>query len=169
MSSCRTSRDIKWGRRVRIALVVACAALATPMIAQTLPPDLCGCRDHPSLGAFDTRNSSTWPPGTNVTGAIMTIPLPADGVLVFDSMHLEWANPPLPNTGLIEVAFQRNAANTPVTILVKGDVLIAGNADLSVKGANGGSTERRTRSASAGLEGPADFVAAMARSVSRTS
>jgi hypothetical protein len=160
MSSSRSSRDVKWGRRVRIALIVASAALAWPVIAQTLPPDLCGCRDHVSLGDFDTRVASTWPAGTTFTnsinGGLLTIPLPADGVVVFDSMHLEWVFPLLGNSGVVEVTFQHNAANTPVTILVKGDVLIANNAALQVRGANGGNGTQDTFGAG-GLGGHGGF------------
>ena len=124
MSSCRSSRDIDWGRRVRIALIVASAALAWPVIAQTLPPDLCGCRNHSSLGAFDTRNASTWPPGTTQANGFLTLPLPPDGVMVFDSVHLEYAAPALTTCCFVQVVIPRNAANTPVTILVKGDIEI---------------------------------------------
>ena len=57
MSSERCPKMIPGGRRVRLALIATTALLAWPVIAQTLPPDLCGCRDNPSsLGAFDTRD-----------------------------------------------------------------------------------------------------------------
>jgi hypothetical protein len=154
MSSCRSSRDVKWGRRLRIALIVAAAALAWPAMAQTLP-DLCGCRDLPgSHGNFDTRTASTWPPGTILSFGVIMIPLPADGVLVFDSMHLEQGGP-LPCCS-IQVGFQRNAANTPVTILVKGDVFIAGNATMVLKGADGPSGTADSGGAG-GLGGPGGF------------
>jgi hypothetical protein len=128
-----------WLRRVRTALLLAATVLAAPLVAQTPTPDFCGCRDNPnSLGAFDTRDKTTWPPGTTVSSNVVTLPTPADGVLVFDSMRIEWAN----NQGVacctVEVGFQRNAANTPVTVLVKGDVNVVNTGYLSVRGATGG-------------------------------
>jgi hypothetical protein len=156
MSSSRSSRDIKWGRRIRLALVALCAVLAAPVIAQTLPPDLCGCRNHSSLGDFDTRNASTWPPGTTQSNGILTLQLPPDGVFVFDSMHLEYAAPALTTCCFVQVAFQRNAANTPVTILVKGDVVITGSALMLVTGANGANGTADSGGAG-GLGGPGGF------------
>ena len=157
MSRESNMKNIVWARRVRLAIVVSCLALAGPVIAQTPLPDLCGCRNHPaSLGAFDTRDRNTWPPGTTVTGITVTLPLPPDGVLVFDSMHIEWATPAIPSCCVVEVGFQRNAANTPVTLLVKGNVTIANNGVLHVRGANGltGTTEV---AGGAGLGGPGGF------------
>jgi hypothetical protein len=151
-------RDLKsgWLHRVRLVVIAISAAVAAPVVAQTQGPDLCGCRSHPnSLGAFDTRDASTWPPGTTITGAIVTLPLPPDGVLVFDSMHVEWI-PQLSNLGFVEVAFQRNAANSPVTILVKGDVFVASNGALQVRGANGSAGNNAVFGVG-GLGGPGGF------------
>jgi hypothetical protein len=79
MSSCRPSRDIDWRRHVRIALIVASAALAWPVIARTLPPDLCGCRSS-GTSRLDTRPVR----GRRAsTVSATTLPLPPDGVLVF--------------------------------------------------------------------------------------
>ena len=123
--------------RVRLALAIVCAALTWPVVAQPPLPDLCGCRNHPaSLGAFDIRDRNTWPPGTVQNPQnfrLISIPLPADGVLVFDSMHLEFLSS-IHQSPPVELRFQRNAANTPVTILVKGNVTIAANAALIVSG-----------------------------------
>jgi hypothetical protein len=136
--SCFDRRQ-SWTRLARITLLLAATVLAAPLVAQTPIPDFCGCRDNPnSLGAFDTRDKNTWPPGTTVSGIVVTLPVPADGVLVFDSMRVEWAA----NQGVacctVEVDFQRNAANTPVTLLVKGDVVVANTGYVSVRGAGGG-------------------------------
>ncbi len=136
--SMHRDRNRRWRHRIRLALTVACAALAWPLVAQTLP-DLCGCRDYPnSLGAFDLRDRATWPPGTTVSTRFVTIPLPASGVLVFDSMHFEYSAAAVPTCCPVEVGFSDNAANTPVTILVKGNVTIQQNTMIQVKGANGG-------------------------------
>jgi hypothetical protein len=137
--SIEAHRNRSWARRVRVALIVACAALAWPIIAQSPQPDLCGCRDNPnSLGAFDLRDKNTWPPGTTVNGRFVTVPLPADGVLVFDSIFLDWNSQVIPSCCPVEVGFAPNAANTPVTLLVKGNVTINQNAILEVKGSDGG-------------------------------
>lgn len=127
-------------RRWRLALALVSTALTWPLIAQPPLPDLCGCRNHPgSLGAFDTRVASTWPPGTTLTSSRnLTIPVPPDGVVVFDSMHLEWSTVTVPPCCSVEVFFQRTAANLPLTILVKGNVTIAGNATIWVNGGLGG-------------------------------
>src|SRR5262245_10783798 len=146
-----------WMRRVRIAVLLAATSLAVPLVAQTPLPDFCGCRDNPnSLGAFDTRNASTWPPGTTVAGAVLTIPTPPDGVLVFDSMRVEWSNPPFTVCCTAEVVFQRTAANTPVTLLVKGDVLIAANGFVRANGATGSNGTADGAGAGA-LGGPGGF------------
>ena len=146
-----------WRRhRLRIAALLLAGA-AWPLAAQAPPPDLCGCRNHPgSLGAFDTRNQATWPPGTTLNVRTLTIPLPADGVLVFDSIHLEWSSAsPVPCCS-VDVVFGRNAANTPVTLLVKGDVTIRNNARINVSGEPGlrGSDDTFGRG---GLGGPGGF------------
>jgi hypothetical protein len=138
----------------RLALALLCAVLTAPVVAQQ-SPDWCGCRTHPaSLGAFDTRVASTWPPGTTAAGSRLTLPLPADGVLVFDSMHLEFSAP-FPCCAM-EVAIQRNAANTPVTILVKGDIFIGNNAALVVRG-NDGAFGSTTAVGVGGLGGQGGF------------
>lgn len=79
--------------------------------------DICDCTGLPSLGAFDSSNSSTYPPGTTVSSGVVTIPLPQapDDRLVFSSFTVANSNP---------VKFGRNDANTPVTLLVTGNVTI---------------------------------------------
>ena len=135
--SNRSNRARSWF----LALALVCAALTLPAVAQSQLPDLCGCRNYPtSLGAFDTRVPSTWPAGTSVSLRTMTIPLPADGVLVFDSINLEWATVTTPGFCCnVDVTFAHNAANTPITILVKGNVTITGSGDFTVKGNDGAS------------------------------
>jgi hypothetical protein len=127
-----------WARAIRIVLIATGVTLAFPLIAQTPTPDICGCRDNPnSLGAFDLRDRNTWPPGTTVSGSSVTIPLPADGVMVFDSMFFDWSSAAVPTCCPVRVSFAPNAANTPVTLLVKGNVTINASAMVTVEGADG--------------------------------
>lgn len=74
----------------------------------------------PSWAAFESG-------GTGVDGAFapvadMVVALPPGGVLNYQSINIPAG---------VTVRFQKNAANTPVTLLVKGDVTIAGTIDLS--------------------------------------
>jgi hypothetical protein len=116
--------------------------------AQAQPTDFCGCAGSPdSLGDFNVRDSATYPPGTTGTLAsphidfvagcedAIRIPAPPDGVLVFDSFSVNGTT----NRGCnLNVAFIPNAANTPITLLVKGDVTIGNQGRISVRGFNGG-------------------------------
>jgi hypothetical protein len=131
-------------RRRATALLAALAALlgALPVGAQTT--DFCGCGGSPSLGAFVSNDASTHPPGTvglmNQFGSYdhgIRIPLPPDGVLVFDSFVVN-GYPGNPYTYTVSVHFEQNAANTPVTLLVKGDVTIPSNMRIRVSGWSGG-------------------------------
>ncbi|HXH06874.1 MAG TPA: hypothetical protein VNI83_09825, partial [Vicinamibacterales bacterium] len=72
------------------------------------------------------------------------------------SIHLEWSSATVPSCCHVEVAFGRNAANTPVTLLVKGDVTITSLGAFSVRGDNGvgGSFDAPGRG---GLGGPGGF------------
>ena len=102
------------------ALMIAIGVLWVPGQAQM---DICGCAQSPSLGAFDTLDPATYPAGTQSAHRSLVIPLPEDGILVFDSFNI--APRPADNC-LIGISFSRNAANTPVTILVKGNVTLTG-------------------------------------------
>lgn len=118
--------------------------------------DICGCSNNPNtLGAFDTLNANTYPAGTISQYRHITLPLPADGILVFDSMNIK---PRPSDQGALTVDFQRNAANSPVTLLVRGNVTINDdtNTVISISGASGqqvgGSDFNR-----GGLGGPGGF------------
>ena len=114
---------------VFIAFVIA-AALAMAGHAQQL--DICGCKNNPgSLGAFDTLNAASYPPGTISAFRSLQIPLSADGVMVFSSMNIV---PRPSDSSVITVSFIRNASNTPVTLLVDGNVTIGTNVTLTVSG-----------------------------------
>lgn len=136
-----------------ILALVACAVVLAERrgLAQL---DICGCLSNPtSLGALDTATRTGLPPGTVDSFRFLTIPLPDSGVLIFDSVNIA----PAPNEGCcLTVAFKRNAANTPVTILVKGNFTITGSnaltvsADNATSGSNGGA-------GIGGLGGPGGF------------
>ena len=117
--------------------------------------DLCGCANHPdSLGAFDSNDPATWPPGTEIPkneNWRMYIPLPPDGVLVFDSFKAErWRDR---NS---EIWFKPNAANTPVTLLVAGDFTLGRNVRLRLDGRDGTDGTHKVNGRG-GLGGPGGF------------
>jgi len=70
--------------------------------------------------AFDS--GSTGADGDFAPTSDTTVTLPADGILNYNSINIP--------TG-VTVRFARNAANTPVYLLVKGDATIAGAIDVS--------------------------------------
>src|SRR5262245_41796259 len=102
-------------RLAALSAVAACLVLASPAFhAQGL--DICGCASVPNLQPFDSQHPATFPPGTSDQGidGNITIPLPPDGILKFSSFNMLRRH----------VSFFRNAANSPVMILVAGDVNI---------------------------------------------
>lgn len=84
------------------------------------------------LGGVASLSAQTYSSGsTGALGAFnpvtnTTVILPPDGVLNYTTVNIPAG---------VTVTFQRNAANTPVTLLATGDVTIAGT--LSVNGATG--------------------------------
>jgi hypothetical protein len=101
----------------RVLPIVATACLfvgaSTVFEAQI---DLCGCASVPDLQPFDSDNPATFPPGTFSSGTTLVLPLPPDGVFRFSSFRLRNRF----------TTFGRNAANTPVQILVSGNVELNG-------------------------------------------
>jgi hypothetical protein len=131
---------MQWKQTI-LAAALGAALAAAPSGARAQGIDVCGCASSPtSLGAFRSNDPATWPPGTTFDPApnpdVITIPLPPDGVLIFDSMEIKNASNDQANA---LVRFERNAANTPVTLLVRGDVVIDGGDVLSVNGFSGSS------------------------------
>ncbi|MCP5152799.1 MAG: hypothetical protein H6983_01445 [Ectothiorhodospiraceae bacterium] len=116
------------------ALVLGAAWLATPPVAAQV--DICGCAGAQSLGDFRSVDAATWPPGTTISAPTITIPLPPGGVMVFDSFTVDGY--PASPTANATVVFSPDAANSPVTMLVKGDVVIDANDTVQVSGAAGG-------------------------------
>jgi hypothetical protein len=139
---------MQWKQTMR-AVALGVLVGAAPSGARAQGIDVCGCASSPtSLGAFRSIDPATWPPGTTVNTGVnpreITIPLPPDGVLIFDAIEVsDHAG------GQAQLQFARNDANTPVTLLVRGDVFIGGGDVLAV---NGGSASSGT-STTAGVGG----------------
>jgi len=132
-------RALGRGWPLALLVVLGCLALGAD-VGEGQQRDICGCANDPtSLGGFNMTDPTTYPPGTTRSntgfgGTLITIPLPPSGVLVFNSFTTQHIGGPGCCTFSSFVRFTRNAANTPVTILVKGDVLIDVNTDLGVPG-----------------------------------
>jgi hypothetical protein len=119
----------------RACLLALCFTLTATLAAQEA--DVCGCSRDAQLRPFDAGDPRTYPTGT--TGCAtscgqgtIVLPLPADGVLRFSSFT---AN------GTFAISFRPNAANTPATLLVAGDVTLKAPAccgELTVNGHAGG-------------------------------
>jgi hypothetical protein len=89
-----------------------------------------------------SRDTTTWPANTvqrnDFFGGCedaIEVPLPPDGVVVFDNIDMNGATIRGCNSNL---TFSRNAANTPITILVKGNVTIRNSGRINVRGFAGG-------------------------------
>jgi hypothetical protein len=136
-----------------LVTLVACGVLLAER-AGIADLDICGCINSPkSLGTFDTLARSGYPPGTSDTFRSITIPVPANGVLIFNSANFAVR----PEEGCcLTVAFTRNQANTPLTILVSGDVNIAGSVTLQVS-ADSGTGGSAGGAGVGGLGGPGGF------------
>jgi hypothetical protein len=147
-------------KRFQISRAAAAGLLAlTSAAASAADFDLCGCEGHPeSLGAFDSNDPSTWPPGTTgdlnywSSNRTITFTLPEDGVMIFDSMRFRRQHSGIPTT----YRFRPNANNTPVTLLVAGDVRIDDYAYLDLSGGGGGNGSS-TIAGVGGSAGPGGF------------
>jgi hypothetical protein len=140
------------GYLLRVLLALLCV-LGFARTGET-QRDICGCAGSPrSLGAFDSGDPATYPPGTTSAFRSLTIPLSEDGVLVFSSFTVR---PRPSDIGFITVRFQPNAANTPVTLLVSGNITITDNATLEVNGVAGETGTFQTNG-EGGAGGPGGF------------
>jgi hypothetical protein len=132
---------VSWNDQKRaLTAAVALACVVTWPRLSSAQLDICQCAGHPdSLGAFNSRDQTTYPPGTTLTFDssfaqwVIRIPLPEDGTLIFDSVTLNRA----PNGGGVRLEFIRNSANTAAKLLVAGDVLVTSGDWISVNGENG--------------------------------
>jgi hypothetical protein len=134
----------------RVLLIVATACLfvgaSTVFEAQI---DLCGCASVPDLQPFDSDNPATFPPGTFSSGTTLVLPLPPDGIFRFSSFRLRSRF----------TSFGRNAANTPVQILVSGNIELNGASccyylDVTGDAGAGGNSQAP---GTGGLGGPGGF------------
>jgi hypothetical protein len=131
---------------LRIVMMLA-GLLCLPVVGLA-QYDICGCEGHPdSLGAFNLDDPATWPPGTKQSTNRIDIPLPPDGVMVFDSFST------VASTSL-NIHFVRNARNTPVRLLVAGNVTI--QQAIWLDGDRGGDSGS-LRAGQGGLGGPGGF------------
>ncbi len=98
--------------------------------------DICGCAGNPqSLGHFHSDDEATWPTNTlRISTSIISIPLPDDGVLIFDSFTVDNTQNGIYNA---HVVFELNPANTVVTLLVSGDLTVGKSDSISLNGKNG--------------------------------
>lgn len=139
-------------RQPRWIALIAIAAIWTAGPAQAQPTDFCGCAGSPSLGAFVSNNPASYPAGTNTAPFndffascedAIRIPLPADGVLVFDSFEITGVDTRGCNVNVTfftpeRIAGSASVPNPPVTLLVKGDVIIRSGGRINVSGFAGG-------------------------------
>ena len=148
----------RWSLRTsRLAGLTALLLLfpASNMAQQVL--DLCGCAGTPDLRPFNAGDPATYPPGTSgcsgpCSSGTITMALPPDGILRFSSFVMD---------GGFQFSFARNAANTPATILVAGDIRIRGAfgccQTLSLSGDPGSSGGGNGTAGVGGLGGPGGF------------
>ena len=153
----KTLKRIGRSPRIRSGLwllLLAIVLLARPVrnLAQQVI-DLCGCASIPNLVAFKDSDPSTWPPGTSRTVVsfqnVINIPLPPDGVMRFKSFQF--------TTCGYNLQFGRNAANTPVTLLVAGDVQLSSCGYELMLFGDDGSNGTSGSAGFAGLGGPGGY------------
>jgi len=141
------------GRPALMSLLVLVSIICAGASAENL--DLCGCKEHPqSLGDFDPARQESWPPGSvmNDSKQILTIPLPPDGVLIFNSFNAS----PWGKRRDYQIRFEKNAGNTPVTLLAAGDITIGPYVTLYLAG-NDGSSGNVHINGRGGAPGPGGF------------
>ena len=108
-------------RRTRVVdsflTIVALVVLAWPAwsVGQTFTSGSTGAD-----GPFNP--PTTVPPGTTVTGSIVTVPLPPTGIYNFTTITIPAG---------VTVTFTKNAANTPGILLAQGAVTLNGTLDVS--------------------------------------
>jgi hypothetical protein len=139
-------------RRLRFGFLCVLAT-TVPLAGQAV--DLCDCARSPGLRRFDAGDPRTYPPGTTGCAAAcqsgsIVLSVPADGVLRFASFTA---------SGAFTIGFRPNATNTPVTMLVAGDVVLRAPAccgTVVVSGHEGGPGSAKEVGAP-GLGGPGAY------------
>src|SRR3954454_2789687 len=119
----------------RSLFIALSTATALAVVGHAQQFDVCGCKNNPgNLGSFDSNNAATYASlglsPTFVSRSIQ-IPLPADGVLVLSGMNLQLRPS---DSGILTVNFVKNAANTPVTLLIDGNFALGAGVTLTVSG-----------------------------------
>jgi hypothetical protein len=140
MNGKKTRRGIGRRRRGALALAATLGWLVAPGGASA-QPDICGCAGDPgNLGAFDSSDPATFVASgaTQVSVSVVSIPLPADGRLVFSSFDVNLTPSGFNATVLFEPP---PGANPPVQLLVSGDVTIGLSQILSADGTSGGTVD----------------------------
>lgn len=148
MDALNAPRNRFVARRARSAVIAFAIALA-PWAVDTQGLDICGCGSIPNLPAFDSTNPATHPPGTVVSGTTVFLQVPEDGIFRFSSFFAR-----------NHIKFLPNARNTPVTVLVSGDVNFISATGccwtLDIRG-QVGSTGTTNAAGIGGLGGPGAF------------
>lgn len=134
------------------AAVIFIAAIGILLLAPTFEAqtvDLCGCGSVPGLRPFTTADPTTLPPFATDDGSNLVFTVPPDGILKYSSFSITNRH----------VFFRTNAANTPVTILVSGDVSLIGSGccyNFSLAGSSGSGGNSVTAGVG-GAGGPGGF------------
>ncbi len=134
--------------RVLLILATTCLFVGASTVFEA-QIDLCGCSSVPDLQPFDSDDPATFPPGTFSSGSTLVLAPPPDGVFRFSSFRMRNRF----------TSFGRNAANTPVQIVVAGNVEFSGSSCcfwMSVSG-NAGSGGNSQAPGPGGLGGPGGF------------
>jgi hypothetical protein len=139
--------------------LLAAVSLVLGAAAARAQGSICGCEGLPSLGAFDSRDPATWVAAgvTATTSTTLHFPLPADGVLVFDSVRIDQfaAGGPV---YYVEFAAPPDHPTPPVTFLVAGDFRNGASTSLYLQGSNGGQGQGTTTAGGTGGDpGPGGF------------
>lgn len=131
----------------RTLLRVAATVLGALMTAAVTPVgvayaiDFCACGGSPnSLGDFDLGDPAKRAGAAfngDACSPVFVLQVPDDGTLVFDSVLVRSVSDTGCGVRGATLAFRRNAANTPVTILVKSGFTVAGGGFVDVSGAAG--------------------------------
>ncbi len=150
--------------RIRVGLVAAARGLALALLLGLPPtagaqiPDLCGCAGSPeSLGEFDSSDDTTWPTidgvVTSPSGSTITLPVPEDGVLVFDSFTADNT----PSGSNATVVFRRTPTNAPIRLLVAGDFVLGGGDFIVLNGTAASAALGNPLTSRGGLGAPGGF------------
>lgn len=139
--------------RWMLAATILLSSAGLPAQPRTLD-NICGCKGHPeSLGKFSLYDHKTWPAGSRQERNNIHIPLPANGMLVYDEFKADRKEG---DHGTWYIHFERNADNTPVRLLVAGDFLLGPGVVFQIHGLDGARGNRHIFGRG-GMPGPGGF------------